>query len=93
MDIFIDHGFDLQMIGFKKPNECLTRWRRTFKKYGETGFHTERRGMGATERPSSKELTVEDKFKKAEARIAFLEAENDFLKKLEELERKAKKKN
>jgi hypothetical protein len=31
-------------------------------------------------------LTIEEKLKKAEARIKFLEAENDFLKKLEELE-------
>jgi transposase len=51
-----------------------------------------RRSKGSTGRPSSKELTAEEKLMKAEARIAFLEMENDFLKKLEELERQAKKK-
>jgi transposase len=91
MDIFLEHGFDLKIIGSDKPNECLKRWRRSYKKYGNEGFYTERRGKGSTGRPSSKELTTEEKLKKAEARIAFLEMENDFLKKLEELERQAKK--
>ncbi|WP_218349889.1 hypothetical protein [Bacillus sp. sid0103] len=49
-------------------------------------------GKAASGPPSSKELSVEEKLKKAEARIKFLEAENDFLKKLEELERQALKK-
>jgi transposase len=92
MDIFLEHGFDLNIIGSDRPNECLKRWRRSYKKYGNEGFHSERRGKGSTGRPSSKELTAEEKLKKAEARIAFLEMENDFLKKLEELERQAKKK-
>ncbi len=44
---------------------------------------------GSTGRPSSKQLSSADKLKKAEARIAFLEAELEFLKKLDELERQA----
>jgi transposase len=91
MDIFLEHGFDLKIIGSDRPNECLKRWRRSYEKYGNDGFYMERRGKGSPGRPSSKELTVEEKLKKAEARIAFLEMENDFLKKLEELERQAKK--
>lgn len=90
-DIFVENGFDLSIIGSDKPKGCLKRWRKTFDLFGEEGFYTERRGKGSTGRPSSKELTAEEKLKKAEARIAFLEAENDFLKKLEELERQAKK--
>ncbi|MGG3693318.1 IS3 family transposase, partial [Heyndrickxia ginsengihumi] len=79
--IFIEHGFDLEMIGKEQPKRCLKRWRDTFRKFGEEGFLTERRGKGSTGRPSSKELSVEDKLRKAEARIKFLEAENGFLKK------------
>ncbi|MEH7012548.1 IS3 family transposase, partial [Neobacillus niacini] len=75
-----------------QPKRCLQRWRETFEKFGELGLQTERRGKASTGRPSSKELSVEEKLKKAEARIKFLEAENDFLKKLEELERQALKK-
>lgn len=92
-EIFQESGFDIEMIGSDKPNQCLERWRRTYKEFGEEGFFQERRGKGGTGgRPSSKELTADEKLKRAEARIKFLEAENDFLKKLEELERQAKKK-
>jgi transposase len=90
--IFLKYGFDMSIIGSKKPKQCIKRWRDTFQKYGEKGFYTERRGKGATGRPSSKELSTEDKLKKAEARIAYLEAEVEFIKKLDELERQAKKK-
>lgn len=54
---------------------------------GEEGFYTEHRGKGSTGRPTKKSKSTEEKLKKAEARIAFLEAELTFLKKLEELER------
>jgi transposase len=91
-EIFQESGFDIEMIGSDKPNQCLERWRRTYKEFGEEGFFQERRGKGSTGRPSSRELTADEKLKRAEARIKFLEAENDFLKKLEELERQAKKK-
>ncbi|MBM4765364.1 HTH domain-containing protein [Bacillus sp. B15-48] len=89
--IFIENGFNLEVIGKKQPKRCLQRWRDSFEKFGIAGLETERRGKGSTDRPSSKELSAEEKLKKAEARIKFLEAENDFLKKLEELERQALK--
>ena len=90
--IFIEHGFNLELIGKKQPKRCLQRWRETYEKMGETGLQTERRGKASTGRQSAKELSVEERLKKAEAKIKFLEAENDFLKKLEELERQAFKK-
>jgi transposase len=89
--IFIENGFDLEMIGYKKAESSLERWRRTFKQFGEDGFLEERRGKGSTGRPSTKDLSAEKKLQKAEARIRYLEAEIELLKKLEELERKAKK--
>lgn len=36
--IFIENGFDLEMIGTKKAKESLSRWRRTYKLHGEEGF-------------------------------------------------------
>jgi transposase len=92
LQIFIENGFDLEIIGKDKPGQCLDRWRTTYKIYGEDGFYTERRGKGSTGRPNSKAQTAEQKLKKAEARIAFLEAEVAFLKKLDELERQAAQK-
>ncbi|WP_099049187.1 IS3 family transposase [Cytobacillus oceanisediminis] len=79
--IFIEQGFDLEMIGKEQPKRCLKRWRETFERFGEEGFLTERRGKGSTGRPSSKQLSIEEKLRKAEARIKFLEAENGLLKK------------
>ncbi|WP_142309286.1 hypothetical protein [Bacillus cereus] len=87
--IFLENGFDLTVIGEKKPKQCLKRWRRTFEQFGEEGFYTERRGKGSTGRPSEKSLSSDEKLKKAAARIAFLEAELTFLKKLDKLERQA----
>jgi transposase len=92
VQIFIEHGFDLQVIGSEKPKQCLKRWRRTYNQFGEDGLLTERRGKGSTGRPSSKQLTVEENLKKAEARIKYLEAELEFLKKLDALERQGSKK-
>ena len=89
--IFIENGFDLEMIGPKKAKSALKRWRNTFNQYGENGFLEERRGKGSTGRPTTSELSADKKLEKAEARIRYLEAEIELLKKLEELERKAKK--
>jgi transposase len=89
--IFAENGFDLSVIGSQKATSSLNRWRNTFKLYGEKGFLLERRGKGSTGRPSNKEVSSERKLEKAEARIKYLEAELELLKKLEELERQAKK--
>lgn len=89
--IFIENGFDLEMIGSTKAKNSLNRWRRTFNQYGEEGFFEERRGKGSTGRPNTKNLSPDKKLEKAEARIRYLEAEIELLKKLEELERQAKK--
>lgn len=91
--IFVENGFDLTVIGAKKPKETLKRWRKTFDLYGEEGFWEERRGKGSTGRPSTQELSAEKQLEKAEARIKYLEAENELLKKLEALERQAKKRS
>jgi len=62
--IFLENGFDLAVIGEKKPKQCLKRWRRTFEQFGEEGFYTERRGKGSTGRPSEKPLSSDEKLKK-----------------------------
>lgn len=92
IQIFIEHGFDVKMMGSDKPKSCLKRWRKIYDVYGKEGFYTERRGKRSTGRPTSKEYTQEDRLKKAEARIKYLEAELEFLKKLDELERQVSKK-
>ena len=87
--IFMDHGFDLDIIGKGLPRKRLYRWRKIYNESGELGLTLDNRGKTRAGRSSSKELSMEEKLKKAEARIKYLEVENDFLKKLEELERQA----
>jgi len=85
--IFIEAGFDLSLIGRKTPKHCLERWRAVFEQHGEHGLLNDRRGKFATGRPSEKVLTLEEKLRRAEARVRYLEKENEFLKKLDEIER------
>jgi transposase len=87
--IFVEHGFNLDIIGKGLPRNRLFKWRKIYNESEELGLSLDTRGKVKTERTSSKELSMEEKLKKAEARIKFLEVENDFLKKLEELERQA----
>lgn len=89
-EIFMDSGFDLDLIGKDIPRKRLYIWRKVYDESGDLGFLFENRGK-SVRKTSSEELSVEEKLKKAEAKIKFLEAENGFLKKLEELERQALK--
>ncbi len=86
--IFVDAGFDLDLIGHETPKRCLKRWRKVFKQRGEQGLKDDRRGKHTTGRRDEAELTVEEKLRRAEARVRYLEKENEFLKKLDALERK-----
>lgn len=85
--IFVDAGFDLDLIGRETPKRCLERWRAVFQEHGEQGLRIDQRGKGATGRPLQRELTVEEKLRRAEARVKYLERENDLLKKFRALER------
>lgn len=85
--VFVDAGFDLDLIGRETPRRCLTRWRAVYRDRGEDGLHDDQRGRKASGRPLERELTVEDKLRRAEAKIRYLEKENEFLKKLDAVER------
>jgi transposase len=85
MQIFIDAGIDVSILGAENPGRCLARWKKSYKKQGEKGLLDEQRGKLG--RPRTKELTIEEKVKYLESRNAYLEAENEFLKKLKALER------
>lgn len=86
--IFIKNGFDLDMIGKDIPRKRLYMWRRIYEESGELGLLTDHRGKNAAMK-GSKESSIEDQLKKAEAKIKFLEMENEFLKKLDKMEREA----
>lgn len=90
MEIFIEAGFNLDIIGRDNPTRCIKRWRQIFASKGEIGLLEDGRGKNSTGRPLA-EHSIEKRLAQAEARIKFLEAENDFLKKLEALERQTQK--
>lgn len=90
-EIFIRAGFDLDVIGHKKPKDSLKRWRETFERYGDEALATERRGKGSTGRKPAGQRPAEEELKRAKAKIKLLEAQVDLLKKLEALERQKKK--
>lgn len=86
-EIFVQAGFELDVIGSKNPRRCIRRWLDCYRLYGEDGLNADRRGKGSPGRPTTKTLSAEEKLKRAEAKIRLLEMENEFLKKLEALER------
>jgi len=91
VQIFREAGFDLELIGIKKAKSAINRWKKTYQTRGKEGFLEERRGKESTGRPCLENLSAEKKLEKAEARIQLLEAELHLLKKLDEMERQAKK--
>jgi len=80
-DIFIQAGFNLNVIGKKKPKSLMRDWNQIYRTKGEDGLKTETRG-GNGGRPKTKYQTDEEKIQYLEAQVAYLKAENDFLAKL-----------
>src|SRR5699024_2794597 len=89
--IFIEHGFDLDIIGNDIPRNRLYTWRTIYDESGELGLLVDSRGKNRSEKVS-KQISVEEKLKKAEAKSNCWEMDNDCLRKLDELERQAMEK-
>jgi transposase len=73
LQIFIEAGINVNILGREQPQKCLSRWQKIHDKYGIDGPLKEKRGVGNSGRPSTKELTIEEK-------TAKLEQENTILK-------------
>lgn len=83
--IFEEAGFDVEVLGRKRIEASGSRWRREFNQGGELALKDSRKlGSG---RPLERELTDAEKIKKLEEQIKYLEIENEFLKKLDKIER------
>lgn len=89
-DIFSECGFDIDLIGMQRIHSSGKRWRAAFRINGVTQLQDTRKYNSG--RPSEKELSLEEKYKKLQLKIRLLEAENELLKKLEMLERSVKQK-
>ena len=82
-NIFLKLGVDPNLFLKDYPKKCLGRWKKIVETHGEKGLEQERRGKGATGRPKKSVLKTE---KALLERIAILEAQVDFLKKLRALD-------
>ncbi|WP_427108555.1 HTH domain-containing protein [Lysinibacillus xylanilyticus] len=84
-EIFLEAGFDIEALGPARIRRASNRWRTAYKEHGLTGLEDARKH--ASGRPLERELTLEEKYTRLEAKMKLLEAENEFLKKLDQLER------
>lgn len=89
-NIFRLAGFDLAIVGPTLPKERLKRWRKIYLERGAEALLNENRGKNSKGRPrleKRESYSLEDELRIAQERIHYLEQENEFLKKLEEIER------
>lgn len=82
MQIFIEAGINVDVLGREQPQKCLGRWRKIHNKYGINGLLRENRGVGSFGRPCKKILTSEEKIAKLERENEILKEQVHFLKKL-----------
>lgn len=82
--IFEENGFDVEVIGMSRIEQAADRWKKSYKNNGISGLKDTRKQNSGL--PSKRKLSDQDKLSKLEARIKFLEAENEFLKKLDMME-------
>lgn len=88
-EIFQEAGFDVEILGTKRIQTASNRWRTLYERKGILGLADARKQ--ASGRPSTRELSLEEQVARLEAKLEWLKVENEFLKKLEWLERQAKK--
>lgn len=83
--IFEEAGFDAAIIGKKRIESASLRWRTAYQADGVLGLKDTRKDHSG--RPRLKELTLEEKYARMEAKMKLLEAENELLKKIRMSER------
>ncbi|MEK9132973.1 MAG: HTH domain-containing protein [Patescibacteria group bacterium] len=77
--IFKRAGLDPAVIGAWRSENCLKLWRKIYQAHGEAGLAAENRGKNGGRKPKDK--TSAD-VEYLQAKVAYLEAENSFLKNL-----------
>ena len=85
--IFKDAGFDINMLGDKRIEQCTARYKRQNKRI--EGFHDTRANNSG--RRMGKELSIDEENELLKKQNAKLQQELEFLKKMEYLAKQAKK--
>jgi hypothetical protein len=83
-EIFGEAGFDVEKLGTKRLENFRNSLMR--KSEEENGF-TDKRKDKSLQAPPSTEAQLQKRIRELEHRNAYLEQENDFLKKIQELEK------
>ncbi|WP_260511209.1 MULTISPECIES: IS3 family transposase [Paenibacillus] len=78
-EIFQEAGFPIDVLGATRIQKASNRWRTAFQEQGSAGLTDGRKH--ASGRPLNRELSLEEKYARLEAKMKWLEAENEFLKK------------
>jgi len=89
-EIFEDHGFDVTSLGTHRVRSASKRWRAAHKENGVLGLEDARKTNSG--RPSTKNLSMEEKFARLQAQNLLLKAENELLKKIDIAERRLSRK-
>ncbi|NMO96308.1 IS3 family transposase [Paenibacillus lemnae] len=79
-EIFQGAGFDVDILGTKRIQAASDRWRTAYEQKGIIGLADARKYTSG--RPSTRELSPEEQITRLEAKLEWLEVENEFLKKL-----------
>ena len=85
IDIFIQAGFNIEIIGKENPSKILSKWRCGIG-YRPNQINNELSNKHHIKLNTDKCTYSDKEIKKILARNRYLEAENDFLKKLKALE-------
>jgi len=88
--IFEEASLDVELIGLKRISSAGKRWRAAYRTTGVVGLQDTRKTNSG--RPIERELSLEEKIARLEAKNQLLQAENELLKKLDLLERQMVKK-
>lgn len=84
--IFVEGGFDVDIIGMKRIEQSAYRWKKAYETNGLIGL-TDSRKTGSG-RPLKRELPPSEVIKRQDARIKLLEGQVELLKKLDVTERR-----
>lgn len=86
--IFEEAGFCLDWLGEWRTNDCLKRWKKKYNREGCDVLSKDARGCLGRRKKLAPHKDDKEKIEYLETKIAYLEAENDFLAKLRGLKRK-----
>jgi len=85
-EIFEANGFDVNILGMTRVEQCADRWKKAYERDGIIGLTDSRKGSSG--RPLQRELTPAEVIAKQEAKIKLLESQLELLKKFDKNERR-----